>query len=1197
MSFNIGLSGLHASSNDLEVTGNNIANASTTGFKKSRAEFGDVYTTTLLGTGTKPIGSGVLTENVRQSFQQGNISGTGNVLDMAIDGNGFFIQSDRGNISYTRAGMYNLDKEGYVVANNKSKLQGFPANANGVISGVMGDLRIEISNQAPRLTNLVNAMYNLNAGEKVLQEQGTRVTSNGLVVGAADSGIIESTRSALSPSGQPTTGGTPARVSFATPLAPVTNPATLGPVSIDVDLNDGNGIHTINVPQIAPATTASIQEILNTIQTAIDTEIGTQQIRAAVNTAGELELQRAGYHATDAQGFIATPDAAWAAAFGADNMQGGLPGTPLFVGNTPLSADFRNVPGTQTTTRTTSTPSLNIVASNPGSYAALTANNIYTNLDFTGPGAVLNFDVAVGNGNFYSLSMDQTNFASPGSVNITDMVAEINTQLSAAANPNAPDVLAIDAGNRIEFRVQPPAVHGDSIQIAEAGSSTIALASLGFPSTNRYDAGVAPVIANNVFDMQVISASGNSSTFTITIPPANYASLNDVAAAIQSEIDSKIGATGLAGKATVRAVGGQLVFTNNRTGQGEGINITAAGGNTHALADLGFDNMMTIAGTDEVDRTNSFRINLTVPAPDIEERSGSVEITLDEEYRSVQQLAASINRQLNSQNADSYIGVQAMAVEIEPKVVPPQYQLEFRATEKGEASIISVTNLVASGPNITEADLYGILQVNPTNGALLTTGIEGVNNKYPEQKVTITNPKGEQSEVTIPARSEANEIVALFNLQPGITATAETVMTIPLSSFNSPSKGMTFTLNGQELKSTSLKDLVDEINSFRGTTLPGIKADLAANGDLVITNQVGRDLKISMQSNVPTDSVVIQGAADTGPVVLGGSATADRSAAVGGKVTFVLNEGYTMTNPDPAISGLFGALTEDEFEPYTINTFDPENQETYNHAAPMTIYDSLGNPHTMVQYFVKEPLDPTRPNEKNIWAMYVLIDGQEIGDPDPTLPFPENLEPTRYRKELYFNQDGSLDTNATGAMYITNWVPRDSQGNINGAMGPANVLDGGLPLREPPVNSNFEIKLTGTTQHYGEFDVNEQKQNGYSQGRLTGLEIDDEGIIFARFTNGQAQVLGQVAIANFRNPEGLTPLGDTAWGESFESGNPTIGSPRTANFGKIKSNALEDSNVNLSDQLVRLIIAQRNFQANAKTIETTNQITQTILNI
>ena len=104
-------------------------------------------------------------------------------------------------------------------------------------------------------------------------------------------------------------------------------------------------------------------------------------------------------------------------------------------------------------------------------------------------------------------------------------------------------------------------------------------------------------------------------------------------------------------------------------------------------------------------------------------------------------------------------------------------------------------------------------------------------------------------------------------------------------------------------------------------------------------------------------------------------------------------------------------------------------------------------------------------------------------------------------------------------------------------------------------------------------------------------------MIFARFTNGQAQTLGQVALAYFRDPEGLSPVGDTAWAESFESGVPTIGAPGTGTFGGIRSSALEDSNVDISEQLVGLIIAQRNFQASAKTIETTDQVTQTILNL
>ncbi|UZK04109.1 flagellar hook-basal body complex protein [Venatoribacter cucullus] len=1189
MAFNIGLSGIRAASTDLSVTGNNIANASTVGFKQSRTEFGDVYTTTLLGTGTKPVGSGVMVENVRQQFSQGNISGTGNALDMAIDGNGFFVLQDRGSVSYSRSGIFSLDKDGYVVANNGARLQGYAANSGGVVNGVLGDIQIQVANQPPRLTNQISSILNLDARQLVLQEQGLQLVANGLAVGGATSGIIESTRSTLASAGQPTNGGTPAQVAFGN----ATTAAAAGGETLTVDLGDGTGPQTINLPLINGGDTVANK--VQAIQTAINDSIGTEQLRVSVNGAGNIVLQRAGLNATNGSGF--TVDNGWNGALGANT--GVVPGTAgqlLFVGAGALTADFRSIPGTQTTTRTTATPPLNMVAHDAGAFASLTGTVSNPVLDFSGPNT-LNFRITTG-ANDYDISLSTADFVTPGAPTATDIANAINAELPPGAQVSASE----DGFGRIQLNVVAPGIQGQPVQIGLNTGSTYSLDALGFLADNRIDSGSPVIQANNEFRLQVTSTTGNASAaYNIVIPPANYASLDDLAVAIQQQIDANIGANGLAGKVRVDAVGGQLVFTNTKPGSGERIAIAdSTNANTaFALDALGLNaaNLFPVYGTDPVDRSNSFRINLTVPAPDSENRSGSVLISLDEEFRSVQQLAAAINRQLNSQDSDSYIGVQAQAVEIVPNTVPPQYKLELRATEEGEASLISITNVSASGPDISEAQLYGLLQANPADGSLLTTGIEGVNNLYPEQRVTLTNPDGEETDILIPERSEANEIVALFNLQPGVTASAETTMTIPLSSFNSPSSDMRITVNGQQLNSTSLADIADEINALRSSTLPGFRASIADNGDLIITNQIGRDIKLAMRSPVVTDSLVVQGAANTGPVVLGGTATADRAAAVGGVVTFIFNEGYTLSDPQPAVAGIFGALTPEEFTPFTLNAFDPLDQDTYNHSTSMKIYDSLGNSHVMTQYFVKEPLDPSRPNEQNIWAMYVQVDGYDVGDPDSSLPFPQNLEPTRARFELFFNQDGSLDTTATGDMFITNWDPRDAEGNPSGALGSVNVLEGGLPLSEPASNSNFQIDLAGTTQFGSAFAVNEVNQNGYSTGRLTGLEVDQEGIIFARFTNGQAQTLGQVALANFRNPEGLTPLGDTAWGESFESGVATIGSPRTASFGQITSSALEDSNVELSEQLVRLIIAQRNYQASAKTIETTDQVTQTILNL
>ncbi|CAH0244397.1 flagellar hook-basal body complex protein [Pseudomonas mediterranea] len=165
MSFNIGLSGLYAANKQLDVTGNNIANVATTGFKSSRAEFEDVYSATKLGSGSKTVGNGVRLSNVSQQFGQGDVNNTGNVLDMGIQGQGFFVLSNDGSLSYTRAGTFKTDKEGYITnSDGTSKLQGYGVDANGKIqNGILTDLRIDTSNLPPQATSLVSSTINLNS--------------------------------------------------------------------------------------------------------------------------------------------------------------------------------------------------------------------------------------------------------------------------------------------------------------------------------------------------------------------------------------------------------------------------------------------------------------------------------------------------------------------------------------------------------------------------------------------------------------------------------------------------------------------------------------------------------------------------------------------------------------------------------------------------------------------------------------------------------------------------------------------------------------------------------------------------------------------------------------------------------------------------------------------------------------------------
>lgn len=144
---------------------------------------------------------------------------------------------------------------------------------------------------------------------------------------------------------------------------------------------------------------------------------------------------------------------------------------------------------------------------------------------------------------------------------------------------------------------------------------------------------------------------------------------------------------------------------------------------------------------------------------------------------------------------------------------------------------------------------------------------------------------------------------------------------------------------------------------------------------------------------------------------------------------------------------------------------------------------------------------------------------------------------------------------------------------------------------------NMTLDLGNSTQYGETFAVSALRQDGYATGRLTGIEVTDEGVVQARYTNGQATPLGQLALAQFANPQGLQQLGNTSWGETFASGAVIRGQAGTTNFGQIQSGALEASNVDLTEQLVNMITAQRNFQANAQMISTSDQVTQTIINI
>ena len=156
------------------------------------------------------------------------------------------------------------------------------------------------------------------------------------------------------------------------------------------------------------------------------------------------------------------------------------------------------------------------------------------------------------------------------------------------------------------------------------------------------------------------------------------------------------------------------------------------------------------------------------------------------------------------------------------------------------------------------------------------------------------------------------------------------------------------------------------------------------------------------------------------------------------------------------------------------------------------------------------------------------------------------------------------------------------------------VCDDGVRALE---GVSLTVDLGDSTQFGGPFGVNALTQDGYAAGRLASIDINPEGVVFARFTNGRSTELGKVVLSNFPNPQGLRQLGDSNWSESFSSGDAIRGEAGSASFGLLQAGALEASNVDLTEELVNMITAQRNFQANAQMISTADSVTQTIINI
>jgi flagellar hook protein FlgE len=279
----------------------------------------------------------------------------------------------------------------------------------------------------------------------------------------------------------------------------------------------------------------------------------------------------------------------------------------------------------------------------------------------------------------------------------------------------------------------------------------------------------------------------------------------------------------------------------------------------------------------------------------------------------------------------------------------------------------------------------------------------------------------------------------------------------------------------------------------------------------------------------------------------------------------------------------------------TVATFDPSDTNSYTTTYSTPIYDSQGNQHTLDQYFSK--------TGTNTWDMYTLIDGRNIADPSKSAP--ADVDTTK----LTFDSSGNLITTGPGApdvsgspnisigadglFAVNNWTPAAK--TVTGAVTSwtGNGASGVLNADGTP--GSMKLNMLATTQTNSVSGAITKNQDGYATGQITAMNIDATGNMFATYTNGQSKIIGQVSLTNFANVQGLAPAGGTNWRETYASGIPVTGTPESGTLGSLTSQALEESNVDLTGELVNLIKAQSNYQANAKTISTESTILQTII--
>ena len=1118
MSFYTSLTGLNSATAQLGVTSNNIANVGTTGFKRSRADFGDIFATSPLQKASSTIGQGVALKQVTQEFGQGNVAFSANALDLAITGDGFFPLKSADGLQdiYTRNGSFMMNDQYNVVNSAGQRLMAASVDSSGKADlGALNVLTIpqQTTGEAAE-TSLINLGLNFPADAQVITEPFNR-----------------------------------------------DNPATYNKsTALTVYDSGGNGYlatvyyaKTQNASQISP---------FNKWQTYVfvgDSQVNPSLIQATDNNAERLYVNKYGEIKPESEvsDFLVNGKTQM---FSLDDLTDTRTSQPAAIVGQKATID--------------------LTADTTYSFANVSASDLT---------------------DMFTIDIDGT--GNPVTVDLSDLAGSTTTMTGVA--------IAKELTNRLN------AAFGDERYFDFTGNTKFQInATVG--GVNK----MAVLDLNNIaanksetLTFGAASTDGNITVGGVTVAVLNGDSATVVAGKVKAALDADTFITANVGRAVVDNGDGTLT-----------INWAAADEN---IADLSFAD----TGTTGVTASTAVNTYYAKGFTDI------TKVTKETAAAAMQTLINKAGLTTVSVSFDqvkggfSFTEANSGAISLQA----PQSVKTYSYTGTSVAANDALTLTLVRGGVTTTLSATGLPQAASLDD--LSTKLQA-QSAYATSGFTISNVDGQLQIARNDGASFTSAVSSsafsgsLVDPDTSLSAVGAAAVTVSASSVT----GNTVLGLGQ------ISSSVDEYGLYTpiGAALNG---KVMPNGDLIRTVDDQRyGLKVSFDnvnekftfssgttgddssiiitnSNALAESLLGISAPSGSPLEIRVSDVALRGTqsmpaeTVGTQVAINVNNNFSVDETNNtfvvSVDDVKGTVKLPPSDTYTLDGFMAELEKQINSLASTTgstvsgvrvTYDRQLNAFrfttgtTGTNSFIKVSgssnwglanveagrgststwIKPTQFTDFSSGvgvAKYIDEFGNETSSADGFSVLPEWSPIYLDKGELTFNTSGNLISPQTGSQLDTVYLA-DGKGALT-----------------------INIDYSASTQYSSAFAVLSQSQDGRPEGDLVGLDIGDDGLVSASYSNGSQLTLAKVILANFSSPAGLRQIGDSSFYATAKSGDPKIGEAGSAGFGTIRAGATERANVDLTQELVDLITAQRNFQANAKAIETSTTMTQAIIQI